>query len=163
MKVIFLDIDGVVNFTYSRSRCQGYTGIDDDKLERLKQIVDATESKIVLSSTWRLGYNKDGHHLKAFGDYLKKKFKKHQLEVYDVTPDFDKHGWLRGEEILDWLVRHPDVDRYLILDDEEYDFYQIGHEITDFWIQTDYYSRQGGLQQEHVEQAIKILNGENHK
>ena len=55
------------------------------------------------------------------------------------------------------------MDKYLILDDEEFDFYQIGPEITDFWIQTDYYSRQGGLQQEHVEQAIKILNGENHK
>ena len=160
MKVIFLDIDGCVNNSCSKSRCEGYTGIDDDKLERLKQIVDATGSKIVLSSTWRLGYNKDGHHLKAFGDYLKRKFKKHQLEVYDVTPDFGKRGWLRGEEILDWLVKHPDVDRYLILDDEEYDFYRIGHEITDYWIQTEYYSDLGGLQDEHVKKAIEMLNGD---
>ena len=160
MKVIFLDIDGVVNSMYSRSRCQGYTGIDDDKVILLKQIVDATEANIVLSSTWRLGYNKAGHHLEKMGDYLKKKLAKHQLEVYDVTPDFGKRGWLRGEEILDWLVKHPDVDRYLILDDEEYDFYKIGHEITDYWIQTEYYSDFGGLQDEHVRKAIEMLNGD---
>ena len=160
MKVIFLDIDGVVNFRYSRSRCQGYTGIDDDKVALLKEIVDATDANIVLSSTWRLEYNKAGHHLEKMGDYLKKKLAKQGLSVYDVTPDLGKNGWDRGKEILDWLVRHPDVDKYLILDDDEYDFYQIGHEITDFWIQTEYYSRQGGLQQEHVDRAIEILNGD---
>ena len=160
MKVIFLDIDGVVNSMYSRSRCQGYTGIDDDKVILLKQIVDATEANIVLSSTWRLGYNKAGHHLKKMGDYLKKKLAKQGLSVYDVTPDLGKHGWNRGKEILDWLVRHPDVDKYLILDDEEYDFYKIGHEITDYWIQTEYYSDFGGLQDEHVRKAIEMLNGD---
>ena len=160
MKVIFYDVDGVGNCVASTSRCERCTGIDDDKLERLKQIVDATGAYVVLSSTWRLGYNKDGHKYAAFGKYLKKKFKEHQLEVYDVTPDFGKHGWLRGEEILDWLVKHPDVDRYLILDDEEYDFYMIGHEITDHWIQTEYYSDFGGLQDEHVKKAIETLNGD---
>ena len=160
MKVIFLDIDGVVNSIYSRSRCQGYIGIDDDKVILLKQIVDATDARIVLSSTWRLGYNKAGHHLEKMGDYLKKKLAKQGLFVYDVTPDFGRRGWLRGEEILDWLVKHPDVDKYLILDDEEYDFYNIGHEITDYWIQTEYYSDFGGLQDEHVRKAIEMLNGD---
>ena len=160
MKVIFLDVDGNLNNEYSRSRCQGYIGIDDDKVALLKQIVDATDAKLVLSSTWRLGYNKEGHRLEKMGEYLKKKLAKQGLSIYDVTPDFGRMGYPRGEEILDWLVKHPDVDRYVILDDEEYDFYQIGSEITDFWIQTDYYSRQGGLQQEHVDRAIEILNGE---
>lgn len=160
MKAIFLDVDGNLNNQYSRSRCQGYKGIDDDKVARLKQIVDATGAVIVISSTWRLGYNKEGHKLEYFGKYLEKKLKKQGLSIYDVTPDFRHMGWHRGEEILDWLVKHPDVDEYVILDDEEYDFYSIGKEITDHWVQTDFYSKDGGLQPEHVEKAIKILNGE---
>lgn len=160
MKVIFLDIDGVCNNHHSRSRCQGYIGIDDDKVVLLKQIADATDAKIVLSSTWRLGYNKQGHHLEKMAEYLKKKFAKQGLSVYDVTPDFKHMGWKRGEEILDWLVKHPDVEKYVILDDEDYDFRYIGPEITDHWVQTEYYSKDGGLQPEHVEKAIKILNGE---
>ena len=51
MKVIFLDIDGVLNEEKSRSRCVGYKGIDDKKAENLAKIVRATDAKIVLVST----------------------------------------------------------------------------------------------------------------
>ena len=39
MKLIFLDIDGVLNCAISKSRCFGCLGIDDDKVKRLKTIV----------------------------------------------------------------------------------------------------------------------------
>ena len=35
MKVIFLDIDGVLNTPSSESRCGEYIGIDDEKVEKL--------------------------------------------------------------------------------------------------------------------------------
>ena len=35
MKVIFLDIDGVLNTPFSESRCGEYIGIDDEKVEKL--------------------------------------------------------------------------------------------------------------------------------
>ena len=74
MKVIFLDVDGVLNTKYSKSRCGRFIGIDKDKVAQLKRIVDETDAEIVLSSTWRLGYNKDGHFLQEHGVYLDRKF-----------------------------------------------------------------------------------------
>lgn len=55
MKVIFLDIDGVLNSrTYDRKRnWNEQTDIDETRLPLIKEIVDATDAKIVLSSTWR--------------------------------------------------------------------------------------------------------------
>ena len=158
MKAIFLDVDGILNNQYSCSSCQGYKGIDDDKLIRLKKIVDDTGAVIVISSTWRLGYNNDGHYLDAFWKYLEEKLKEQELSIYDVTPNIARKH--RGEEILRWLVDHPEVDKYVILDDDDYDFWQIGPEITDYLVQTDFYAKDGGLQDKHVEKAIKILNGE---
>ena len=53
IKVIFLDIDGVLNCSTTKDLCEFYTGIEDKKVAILKQIVDATDAKIVLISTWR--------------------------------------------------------------------------------------------------------------
>ena len=53
MKVIFLDIDGVLNCRSSKSRCGCYIGIDNDKVKRLRQIVEATGAEIVLCSSWK--------------------------------------------------------------------------------------------------------------
>ena len=157
MKVIFLDIDGVLNCTYSKSRCQGYTGIDIDKAERLKEIVDATGARIVLSSTWRLGYNKDGHRLKKHGDYLKMKFDKVGLSVYSVTPDLGRMGYCRGKEIKKWIEECGEkVEDFLILDDETYDFLE--EKLSDHWLKTAYYMKNGGLQPDDVERAIAYLN-----
>lgn len=50
MKIIFLDIDGVV----STHRCQWK--LDPEKMELIKRICDATDAKIVVTSSWR-GYN----------------------------------------------------------------------------------------------------------
>ena len=48
MKVLFLDVDGVLN------RCgKSAQGLEEDKVALLKQIVAATGCRIVLSSTWR--------------------------------------------------------------------------------------------------------------
>ena len=44
MKVIFLDIDGVLNTPSSESRCGEYIGIDDEKVKKLKKIVEKNES-----------------------------------------------------------------------------------------------------------------------
>ena len=157
MKVIFLDVDGVLNNMYSKSRCQGYTGIDIDKVERLKEIVDATGAKIVLSSTWRLGYNKDGHRLKKHGDYLKRKFDKVGVVLYSVTPDLGKNGYYRGREIKQWIMDcGEEIERFVIIDDEMYDFNE--QRLIENWLATSYYSTFGGLQPDHVQKAIDYLN-----
>ena len=59
MKIIFLDVDGVLNCKSSKSRCGGFLGIDDSKVKLLKEIIDITGAKIVLSSSWRYGWRRN--------------------------------------------------------------------------------------------------------
>ena len=47
MKIIFLDFDGVITTLKSN------WAIDNEKVELVKQICDATGAKIVISSSWR--------------------------------------------------------------------------------------------------------------
>lgn len=111
MKILFLDIDGVCNNQKTRER-QGDTsfiGIKPELAELVRDIVAATDCKIVLSSTWRM-----------FPD-SKKWAEDHIAPFYDQTIDLQRGAkWgvvERGYEILEWLNGHPDVERYAILDD----------------------------------------------
>ena len=51
--IIFLDFDGVLNSKYTKEKWKGWAGIEDEKLQLLKDIVDNTKSIIVLTSSWR--------------------------------------------------------------------------------------------------------------
>lgn len=102
MKVLFLDIDGVVNNRHTFNRYDGVLGIDPEMAFRVGKIILDTDAKIVLSSSWRLW------------EQAREEVKKRIMDFYDITPSF---GGLRGYEIEDWLSNHPDVTRYAILDD----------------------------------------------
>lgn len=153
-KVIFLDIDGVLNCISTKARCQGYIGIDDLKVKLLKQIIDNTNAKIVLTSTWKTEWNKNLEECDYSGKYLNNKLKKQKLWILDKTEDNGKN---RGKGIYDWIKKY-NVDNWLVLDDEIFKDYD--EEIIRHWIKTDFYDNNGGLQKNHIEKAIKILNGE---
>lgn len=53
MKVIFLDVDGVLNSQQLFEKCEDdqLISVDEDNIKNLKTIVDATGAKIVLSSS----------------------------------------------------------------------------------------------------------------
>ncbi len=134
MRVIFLDFDGVLNshqsFNFWKnkrdqtkwenemySEWQGslkeYLAMEFDPIA-LNNVEDLIRSvpdlKIVVSSTWRLGETVES---------LQKILAPAKLvsaAVIDVTPRFP--GKPRGEEIQDWLNRHPDVTDYVIIDDD---------------------------------------------
>jgi len=119
MKVIFLDIDGVLN-TPKLLQKFGWNFIDDILVALLARIVRETDSKIVLSSTWRI----EEHDKKLVVEALSR----HGLEIFDVTPQIKRDipddanwdtwgGWVkRSEEIQAWLDA-ASVDRFAILDD----------------------------------------------
>ena len=50
-KVIFLDVDGVLN---SSRTLHEDISLEDDLILNLKELVDKTKAKIILSSSWRL-------------------------------------------------------------------------------------------------------------
>ena len=120
--VIFLDIDGVLNCQGTRDKCCGYRGIEDKKVALLKQIVDDMGgAELILSSTWRGEYESgpNGGSTKM-GRYLKKKLAKQELVIKEKTPFFGH--MLRGKEVYEWLKKNQDVERFLILDDEDFEW-----------------------------------------
>jgi len=154
-KVVFTDVDGVLNEDTTPSRTKSRCiFVDEAKILRLKEIVDATQAKIVLSSTWRYDRNDPRFN----GDFLelKEALATHGLEFYSYTPE-DVTGLRRGMEIKAWLGSHPEVKQFVILDDELFDFEERG--LLDHLVKTDF--GYGGLTEEHVKEAIEILMGSN--
>lgn len=171
MKIIFLDIDGVMNHTGTDIRKHHFVssdgvalfdviGINPENVEVLNQIVDVSKAKVVLSSTWRIapGLAQTVHSLKRAGF-------KH--EIFDVTPDglmdpeawpnrkFSQHRPPRGHEIRVWIERwdksHPEdpVSHFVILDDNETDVFEMDKKLvlTEFYV----HKTKGGLREDHFE------------
>lgn len=156
MKILFLDIDGVLNSReYDRKRnWNEQTDIDETRLPLVKEIIDKTGAKIVLISTWRSHWNRDVNLCDEDGMYINRLFSKYGLDIYDKTPDL---GLLskRKDEVKAWLAEYKsDIEGFVILDD-----YRFGwDDLSDFYIHTN--PNYGlGLEKEHVEKAIELLNG----
>ena len=150
MKVIFLDIDGVLNSrAYDRERGDNDGNIDLSRLPLVKEIVDKSGAFIVLSSNWRDYWEKDPALCSDIGCELNKIFASAGLCLYDKT---GYHRLGRAYEIKEWLGEHPDVESFVILDD-------IGGGWGDYFdnlVRTNYRIKRG-LEKEHVERAIAIL------
>lgn len=144
MKIIFLDVDGVLNSQnyLLNSNNKISNSINPKKITLLKELVDETGSNIVVTSAWRLSKN---------FQILKNVFQIHDLKIQDKT---ELIRGKRGEEIKLYLQKHPNIDNFVILDDEifeDYDDYLLKHLVkTSFYID--------GLTEEHIEQAKIILN-----
>lgn len=105
MKVLFLDIDGVVNCKHTTQRHRGTIGIDPYMAFLVGKItLNVPDLKVVLSSSWR--NFEDG----------RAEVERQVCKLHDVTPS--RLMGIRGEEINQWLQEHPEVTRYAILDDD---------------------------------------------
>ena len=150
MNILFLDIDGVLN------ACDG-SGLNTDKVALLKEICDATDCRVVLSSSWRL----NDRQLCRVVDML------HSMgsSLLGVTPDLScKHGTLYKS-----LPRWLEIDRWVrgtlpklfpalqsgfkdvILDDEA-DMGPLAH----LHVRTDSHT---GLTPELAREVIRRFNG----
>jgi HAD domain in Swiss Army Knife RNA repair proteins len=105
MKIIFSDIDGVLNCRATPNP-RKFPYVADAKLvTRLCAVLEQTKAQIVLTSTWR--YDPAGlFSAKRWG-----------IPFVDITPDLPKEP--RGNEIRAWLRKHSAVSRYAVLDDED--------------------------------------------
>lgn len=124
MKVLFLDVDGVLN-NFDLIRSNGFDYIDDAMVRVMAGVVRQTEADIVLSSFWRLD-PKDRSLVDAA-------LKRHGIVVSDRTPSIPGP---RAAEISNWLRMNPEVERYAILDDDdeagigmEHSFFQTDAEV----------------------------------
>lgn len=178
LKVVFLDVDGVLNsetFMLKREELHHQLGhadpsrpkrettcecfrlacqIDRDAIARLNRLVAETGAKIVVSSSWRKLLDPPELHRVLVSHGL-------VGEIIGETPDghndpemLATFGYLdrifRGHEIDLWLRKHPEVDRFVILDDGS-DMEMHKNRL----VQTDC---QEGLLDEHVELAIRVMS-----
>ena len=110
MKVIFLDIDGVVCLHGSKNKNEKEI-FDKNCCRRLKEIIDITECKLVLSSSWRL-YDESIRYM-----FLQfRKFDIDKKHFLGKTPLRDG----RGDEIMAYLKSHPQIGTYVVLDDQPF-------------------------------------------
>lgn len=165
MKVLFLDIDGVLCL-----RTSHYQYFDKVCCDRVKSILDKTGAKIVVSSTWR-----KNHTLQSLKELMARGYELESLGLkLEVPIDFDKAGsfdskviigmtpilnveytesgipYGRGAEISAWLSEHPEVTRYVVIDDDRMDI--APH--TDLLVQTD---TQTGITDSDIQKVIYIL------
>ena len=110
-KIIFLDIDGVLNTDQDFE----FYYVNPKNLEVLVQIVKETSAEIVLISTWKF--------IPEAMVHLTSTFDKAGLSIVDVT--FDRYDD-RAEGIKKWLSERKDIENYVILDDELFDYEETG-------------------------------------
>lgn len=154
--VIFLDVDGVLNNQSTEDKIKGYAGIDDAKVQILRQMVDILDAKIVLVSSWKgqwYPYAKDRQD--AFATILDHRLQQAGLVIVDKTAD-RRGAEMRGLGIIDWIRRQQDgVGKILILDDEPFDYRFCG--LRRYLIQTAFYDDNGGLTTAHIEQLRDMI------
>lgn len=135
-KIIFLDLDGVLNTANYYDRLQHEhlptedifgTLFDPKAVEQLSHIIDSTNAKIVISSSWRYsgianmramwkarqlpGEIYDITSLFVADDYIREHMEEENFDFYEAMTS------VREMEISAWLQEHPEVTNYVILDD----------------------------------------------
>lgn len=145
MKVIFLDVDGVLNNSNTKALTPGgWMGVSKTLVKRLQRVAAATNAKVVLTSTW-----KDADKLEL--DYLYKKL--NFCKPIDFTIEKGS-TFYRGGSIADYIKTHQDIEQFVILDDHLFDFEE--QNLLDHFVLTN---QRIGLTEENTEQAIRILKG----
>lgn len=155
MKVVFLDVDGVLNHKEWMSKLDSVLRMADDDwwiemldplcVDYLNLLLDQSGAKVVLSSSWRLNFDAQGMQrlLEAVG------FKG---EIIDCTTK--EHMDCRGFQIAEWLDNHSeDIETFVILDDRN----NMAH-LKPYLVQTPH--DDGGLQDCHVMRAVEILKNQ---
>jgi hypothetical protein len=174
-RVLFLDVDGVLNSTdwfkrrpkrtdilktMLREKAEGLRadhGMDPENIARLNTLVEQADCDIVISSTWRkLGPERSGHeHMQRM---LKHRGFEHSHRIIGSTPVSDRVvgvtgifiGQPRGVEIQEWLDSHGPVGSFVILDDET-DMAHLIHRL----VKTSF--QEGGLLDTHVDAVLALL------
>lgn len=161
MKVIFLDIDGVLNPTHYMNALykmwkssNGQIKSHDEygqlffyqNVQALEKIVNETKADIVLSSTWRMeGFEK-----------MQNMWVDRSLPRWldGLTPIAKTHGFEnlinRGDEIQ-WYIDQYKIENYVIIDDDDD---MLPTQLNNFVQTNSYY----GLTMADAEKAIQILN-----
>lgn len=163
-RVLFLDIDGVLNSeAWNADHQQEITRgilIDREKVQLLSQLVHDTHAQIILHSGWRMWFDAKLRPLRREADVLVKFFDDAGLSIAGVTPDLTteeirrnkQFSKVKADEILAWLSRHEHVQAWVVLDDLDLH----NEQIREHQVRTN---PSMGLNWCDIESAYQILEG----
>ena len=122
MNVIFLDYDGVVNtpmWNEDGNKCR-YNFPDDNKVNNfqavqwISELCEKCDYSIVVTSTWK---NDPNYKECLINGGLRPGIK--ILGKTERPAGTNRVDFSRGEEIEQYLKYHPEIEKYLIIDDED--------------------------------------------
>lgn len=153
MKVIFLDIDGVLNseewdmyvqsFIYG-ARFNSCYLLSQEMILRLQNVVFQTNAEIVLTSSWRTN--------ERAMDALRRQLNLYHLSIRDTTVSYAYGN--RADEVKLWIKSHSNITSYAIVDDYDDGFTQ-DEVLSTHFVQTAYAY---GLTYEKAAEIIEILS-----
>lgn len=150
-KIIFLDIDGVLNsYKYPAFDLNSVRGISPWHVKHLNYIIQKTDAYVVVSSSWRIF-----HKIEEIREMLKSAgflFSDRVIGGIPVGEKDPSRGWpTRGEEIEMYLKEHSnDIEAYVIIDD---DTDMVSSQMNNFVV-TDI---EKGLRRKEAKQCVEIL------
>ena len=143
MNIIFLDYNGVLDTN------DNMDVINLDNLQRLKHIVDETNSKVILTTSKKNSFYITGFLNKRLQEDIKL-MESNGIQVIGITPKANT----REEEIELYLNNHLEVEAFCIIDDD-YDMERFADNLVKLPNQIE--DGQMGLDDYHMNLAIKIL------
>ena len=172
--LIFLDVDGVLNSMSFYHKVESITEhpVDPDAVKRVKRLIELTEQlsvpgkdgrqerggvphntvNVILTSSWRVGWNKDPKLQDTAGRMLDNACAMYGVRLYDKT-GVSQIGD-RPDEVLEFLMKYPyRVDGFVILYDAN--FFWEKYRLSEWWVQTSF--KEDGFQESMIGPALSML------
>lgn len=153
MKILFLDVDGVLisreGFQKAQFSATQTVIFDKKALSCLKTLVEETGARVVITSSWR-PYSNQRPTMSYL--WLRSVLAHNGTPVFSETPRLQTAGCDRSDEIQAWLDGH-EVKSYVVIDDN--DRLQHHPAIQARLVKTD---PDFGLREGEVKRAIPLLN-----
>ena len=168
MNVIFLDFDGVLDTIHASS--------NEDVERRIKILSDICSEyncKIVIEAAAKNAIDEETNEIRSeWVKFIFECFKKYGIECIGRTPNVIKkysHNsytpmW-KEDEIRLYLFRHPEVEHYCIIDDDDLAPHNSDlNKVRKHLVKTIYHSNdysEEGLLEKHKEEVGKVLKLDN--
>lgn len=118
MKVIFLDIDGVLNTNTTKKSYKKLRGVEKSLLGRMRHIVARTQAKIILTSAWGIHFDDQMIPVDDYGNYLYRKFWERSIWMHGKLNSANE---CRGKAIRKYLTANKGkISDWIVIDDTEF-------------------------------------------
>ena len=172
MNVIFLDFDGVIDTNYYKS----YEDMEK-KIVILANICKKYNCKVVIEASAKDAIDEDTLEIDdncKWVRFIFEMFKKYNIECIGRTPNVRRYSnscsylsmW-KEDEIRLYLFRHPEIDHYCIIDDDDLQIYNRSdlNKVREHLVVTkdflDKNPEEEGLLERHESEIEEILKKDN--